>query len=58
MVTSNLKKDLVFYSQKDVDLRVRIPDPQNMDIDNHLGKNKITFREGQTIYVSEPGLYA
>jgi len=23
-----------------------------------LGKNQITFREGQMIYVSEPGLYS
>jgi hypothetical protein len=35
------------------------PPPQTMVNHNQkLGKNQITFREGQMIYVSEPGLYS
>lgn len=60
-VPPKYKKELTyFYGQKNVDLRGGNPPPQNMVICSHniLGKDKITFREGQTIYVSEPGLYA
>ena len=54
------KKLFHFYGENDLDLGGGIPPPQIMVKTNHniLGKNEITFREGQVAFVSEPGLYA
>lgn len=48
-----------FYGENNQDLRGGFPPPQTMVNHNQkLGKNQITFREGQMVYVSEPGLYS
>jgi prophage antirepressor-like protein len=59
-VPSKYKKELsTFYSTKDHNLGGGISPPQIMGSDTHrLGKSLITFREGQTVYISESGLYS
>jgi prophage antirepressor-like protein len=54
------KKELSqFYGQNNQDLGGVFP-PQIMVPSNYnlLGKSEITFREGQVVYISEPGLYS
>ena len=60
-VPTKYKKELSYFYQKDVDVGEGKPLPHLRIIDNHniLGKEKLmTYREGQTIYISEPGLYS
>lgn len=59
-VPNKYKRELSsFYSKKDHNLGGGIPPPQTVDVDSQrLGKSEIMFREGQTVYISEPGLYS
>lgn len=57
-VLPRYKKELCnIYGQNGINLRGE--SPQSMvKINNTLGKNNSSFREGQMIYISEPGLYS
>ena len=62
-VPNKYKKELSSFHRemalKDYNLGGGNPPPQIVVADTHrLGKSEITFREGQTVYISEPGLYS